>query len=285
MEPAGVQASWKRDGYAVLERAVPHDAIDALNAEIAEFRRTCKETKDEYGYGQRIGLFHASNARSLDVARNERVRSFLEWALDDEPLLYGSLTFEAGTEQAAHVDSIFFFTAPPFAMAGCWTALEDVHPDAGPLFYYPGSQLWPFDRGEDVLRRYPDLADGVRRLREAKDANGLAKIAGALGNCWTSMLNEKITRAKCEPVPALVKKGDVVVWHARLVHGGLPRRDRSLSRKSMVTHYIGRNALMFDMASFFTLRNHEFTKKTAYGLEVVADPGGAYARHGSVVTY
>ena len=33
------------------------------------------------------------------------------------------------------------------------------------------------------------------------------------------------------------KKGDVLLWHADLVHGGAPRERAELTRQSLVTHY------------------------------------------------
>jgi len=35
----------------------------------------------------------------------------------------------------------------------------------------------------------------------------------------------------------LAGKGDVIFWHAALVHGGSPAADRRLTRKSLVSHY------------------------------------------------
>ena len=72
-----VQTSWQRDGYVILKRAVPLDLIDALNVRVAAFRGRCGETKDEHGFGQRIGLFHAHDEVSLAVALNSEVREFL----------------------------------------------------------------------------------------------------------------------------------------------------------------------------------------------------------------
>jgi phytanoyl-CoA hydroxylase len=33
------------------------------------------------------------------------------------------------------------------------------------------------------------------------------------------------------------KKGDVLIWHANLIHKGTPIQDQRLTRKSYVTHY------------------------------------------------
>ena len=39
------------------------------------------------------------------------------------------------------------------------------------------------------------------------------------------------------PVPALLRKGEVLVWSAGLVHGGANVLDYALTRKSITTHY------------------------------------------------
>jgi phytanoyl-CoA hydroxylase len=40
----------------------------------------------------------------------------------------------------------------------------------------------------------------------------------------------------------LIRKGDVMLWHPMLIHGGAPRRDRLATRKSFVLHVIAEGA-------------------------------------------
>jgi phytanoyl-CoA hydroxylase len=39
-------------------------------------------------------------------------------------------------------------------------------------------------------------------------------------------------------VAPAMKKGDVLFWNSRLIHGALPTRDPSFSRKSLTAHYL-----------------------------------------------
>jgi ectoine hydroxylase-related dioxygenase (phytanoyl-CoA dioxygenase family) len=41
------------------------------------------------------------------------------------------------------------------------------------------------------------------------------------------------------------KEGDILIWHANLIHGGSKRNDTQLSRRAMVGHYFGEGALCF----------------------------------------
>jgi ectoine hydroxylase-related dioxygenase (phytanoyl-CoA dioxygenase family) len=43
----------------------------------------------------------------------------------------------------------------------------------------------------------------------------------------------------------LAKKGDVLIWHANLVHGGAPILNKSLTRKSMVVHYYATDVIKY----------------------------------------
>jgi ectoine hydroxylase-related dioxygenase (phytanoyl-CoA dioxygenase family) len=41
------------------------------------------------------------------------------------------------------------------------------------------------------------------------------------------------------------RKGDVLFWHANLVHGGSPRRNLQLSRKAIVCHYFAEGCVCY----------------------------------------
>lgn len=284
--PQALVEQWNRDGYVILRNAISDSLIDAANSDIAKFRKTCGETKDEHGYGGRIGLFHTQSSNSLKIALNAKVQDFLRWAFQDEPVLYGSLTFEAGTEQNAHQDAIFFHTEPNNCMAGAWTALEDVHADAGPLFYISGSHRWGLMRAEAVNEAYPDHARLITDARASgKTLPEMAQLAAKSGEYWSELLKKKIGLENSVSEPVLIKKGDVLIWHAHLVHGGLPRVRRELSRRSMVVHYVSRKAQMWDMNSFFLLRQDEFSSVNAMNLNVSESPDGLFVRHEKPVVY
>ena len=105
----------------------------------------------------------------MDLASDELVLKFLGHAFGDEPVVFDSLNFERSTEQGAHIDAIFFYPQPVYSMAGCWVALEDVHSDAGPLFYVPGGHQWPFSNGEDVVAGRRELAAEREAIRNHSD--------------------------------------------------------------------------------------------------------------------
>ena len=193
-----------KKGYVILRNVVPPDLLQRVVSDVAVFRAYCGETKDPQGFGDRIGQLHQKPPSCLDLADNVTVVNFLRWAFRDDPLLFGSLNFERGTEQAPHIDSIFFYTEPMDAMAGAWFALEDVHPDAGPLFYYEGSHRRPFTRGEDIVRVHPELQERVTEARGNRAGPKSQELVNELGNHWTTKLMARIAGMGAKPVPVFI---------------------------------------------------------------------------------
>ena len=252
-------SEWNQKGYVLLKNALSSEKVEEINTAISSFRGNLDETKDEFGFGNRIGMIHQTVEACREIPFLPPVQNFLKWAFQDNPLLFGSLTFETGTQQAEHIDSIFFHTQPVHAMAGVWVALEDVHPNAGPLFYIDGSHNWHFIRGEEVVNNSPDLAERVNRARAGQlPEEEVSTLVNELGGRWTSMMKGEISKRRARKVPALINKGDIFIWDALLIHGGSPRLNPSLSRKSMVFHFIGENCRLFHKNDFFLKKNNEF---------------------------
>ena len=59
------------------------------------------------------------------------------------------------------------------------------------------------------------------------------------------MLQDILKQNEFQPVPFLAKKGDVLIWHANLVHGGMPIEDKNTTRKSMVIHYYADDVIKY----------------------------------------
>jgi ectoine hydroxylase-related dioxygenase (phytanoyl-CoA dioxygenase family) len=140
---------------------------------------------------------------------------FLWDIFGEAPVAFQSLYFEYGSAQGAHNDTAFVYVDPPSSFAASWIALEDVKPNTGELFYYPGShnheQVFAnggkkFDPSDEHASRYSEILEAL--LEEA----GMAKET------------------------FLPQKTDTLFWAADLVHGGSPYTN-NLSRRSLVTHY------------------------------------------------
>lgn len=252
------RSDWIERGLVTLRGVYSADMIERYNRCVAAVRETVPDGKDAHGLGDRIGQLHQKHPELLELAGAPRVLGFLRWAFGGEAMVFGSLNFERGTQQFPHVDALFFCTEPVYAMAGVWVALEDIHPDSGPLFYLPGSHRWPFAYGDDLVARRPALAAARERVRRGEaPPEELEQTRKDLASAWIDTFTEDYNARNPEPVTLPLQRGDVVIWHALLAHGGSAQVNPALSRRSVVFHYVGRAAKLFDMHQFMQLDRAE----------------------------
>ena len=70
--------------------------------------------------------------------------------MGQEPKALETIASHKGSQQGVHSDSIHMTTYPRGYLAAAWIAFEDIHPDCGPLVYYPGSHRLPLVFSRDV---------------------------------------------------------------------------------------------------------------------------------------
>ena len=212
--------AYRRDGFVVVEDARILDAIDVG------------------GLWERLGPHFAADgsgrvqdAWSFDpdvraIATHPAVLATLKLLYGREPYPFQTLNFLNGTEQRTHSDTIHFSSLPHGFMCGVWLALEDVTLRQGPLHYYRGSHALPaFD--------YADLA--VAPVRGAQDWTN-PDTRRAYGE-YESAIARVAAESGCRREELAIPRGAYLIWSANLLHGGSPRADAALTRKSQVTHY------------------------------------------------
>ncbi|HWG05493.1 MAG TPA: phytanoyl-CoA dioxygenase family protein [Beijerinckiaceae bacterium] len=153
-------------------------------------------------------------------------------------LLFGvkSLPFQTimghkGSAQHAHSDTIHMTTYPLGYLIANWIAFEDIHEDSGPLEYYPFShRVVPTALSRDVGIAPEEFKKGGYSIYSER-------YEPHIRNC--------IEASRLKPEYFLAKKGDVLFWHANLLHGGAPRRNLQLSRKALVCHYFAEGAVTY----------------------------------------
>lgn len=149
------------------------------------------------------------------LAVNPQILGALQQLFGRTPLPFQTLNFPVGTAQLAHSDTIHFNSIPSGYMAGVWVALEDMDETNGPLIYYPGSHRLPEYSMQDF-----GLGNGYEYYKDYE-------------RCVQNLIREQ----GLEPHYGLLRKGEALIWHANLLHGGAPRRDPARTRHSQVTHY------------------------------------------------
>jgi hypothetical protein len=198
-----------------------------------EVDRLCEEIKSRHAPGaEKLAAWRAGNLdlRKQDawrddenvkrVALNPEVLNILEKAYGRPAFAFQTLNFPVGSQQPPHSDSTHFSSSPEGFMCGVWLALEDIDADNGPLIYYPGSHRWPFYANEHL---------GVNGWHQP--------TRGAHSGQYQKLWDELIALRQAKPERFTAKKGQAIIWHARLMHGGDKQNDPARSRFSQVTHY------------------------------------------------
>ncbi len=208
-----------REGYCVLEAFYTLEETEALNAEVD---RLLNSRQVGFNYtGRKIFNIHERSALANErFFRNPQLLQLLSFLLGKPALPFQSLSFIQGSEQRAHSDSIHMTTMPPGYLIATWTALEDCTEDSGPLFYYPGSHRLPYVTTAD----YPS---GNTRFTIGRHSN----------RRYEDHIEALVRKHNLSQKLHLARRGDVLIWHANLLHGGKPITRADATRRSIVCHY------------------------------------------------
>jgi len=177
------------------------------------------------------------------IASNAAVLNLLEKLYGRRPFPFQTLNFPVGTQQPLHSDSIHFSSLPERFMCGVWLAMEDIHADAGPLTYLPGSHKWPILSNAMIGRRGFDSPRDLAQEPFQSAWDALVEASGEQRETFVA------------------RKGQALIWAANLLHGGSLQRNPKLTRWSQVTHYYFENCIYYTPAfsdealGLFDLRN------------------------------
>jgi hypothetical protein len=172
----------------------------------------------ERQYGYRIPDLHGASPTALSLYLQPEIFRLIDLIFDQQSVAFQSLYFEHGSMQSLHRDPMFAPTRPVPHLVAAWIALEDISPDSGPLFFLPGSHRLPwFEFQENSVALTPKA-----RARQPE---------------YQSWIQELLGRERREWKRFVCRRGDVMIWHAGLMHGGSKILNPTTTRKSFVVHY------------------------------------------------
>jgi phytanoyl-CoA hydroxylase len=233
-EEAALIPEFVRSGFVILPGGAEGAAIDAFQEDIA---RSFREGNDDLLYqvpgvqqplpvssgverrGTRIVDAFAVMPEARRLFASPRLMAFIMAIFGEDPLLFQSLSFDQGSEQGLHQDTAYVVVDQPLELAACWIALEDVKPGAGELIYVPGSHRFD-DFDFNGKKHWSPVEDGNDRHQE-----------------WARWIYTEAERRGLSVKHFLARRGDILIWHADLAHGGSPITDSMLTRQSLVGHF------------------------------------------------
>jgi ectoine hydroxylase-related dioxygenase (phytanoyl-CoA dioxygenase family) len=225
---------WPEKGYLILRNVFSSEEVQKVNEEVD--RLIGSKAVDFNFTGRKIMFAYRHSQVIRSMAWDKRITDLLDLLLGKRMRVFQTINFLIGSEQAAHSDSIHMTTHPLGYMTAAWIALEQMTPDNGPLIFYPGSHRLPYllnDRYDHGGGKFTLGEDAYARYEEA--------------------VQRSIDEGQFERKEFLASPGDMLIWHANLLHGGKRMNTPNASRKSMVIHYFADDVLCY----------HELTQRVA----------------------
>ncbi len=235
-EEAGQCRFWRENGYIVVSGLIDDATLDTVwsSYDAAVKKGRIQLPPEPAGDGDPWpGRFlnpHKKAAHFCRILKHEGIAKWIRILMEREPKPLQTIASHKGSQQGVHSDSIHMTTYPLGYLTAAWIAFEDIHPDCGPLVYYPGSHHLPYYFSNDVGISPEDFK------RE-----GYAPYQSR----YEPFIRNLIEKHALQPRHFHARKGDVLIWHANLLHGGSARQDLSLSRKALVCHYFVKGAFVY----------------------------------------
>lgn len=168
----------------------------------------------------RIHDLHVASDAALRLVLDACLQRYASLILGETAIATQSLYFEYGSQQALHRDSTVVPTPEFGRLVASWIALEDISEESGPLAYVPRSQRFPFF----------ELAPGEYLYDPSR--HGAAEVQAAV-----DFYANELRKSRLPEHHFLAKRGEVLIWHSALMHGGAMPKDAARTRKSLVVHY------------------------------------------------
>ena len=262
-EQAGLLRDWVDNGYVILRQALSPELVEraaeelhrAYDGNVEGARFECPKVG---GYSpipwdpavkdnpaKALDL-HWLSQPIRDLIFADPIRTYLELVFERRAMASQSLTFLRGSAQGYHQDTVYVPFSLPTQFVASWIALEDVTVGGGELMYFPGSHHLPEYLYGD---RFKTLWDAQRMLRRNSLREEMAD--------YSDRLAQRSRDAGLQTATFMARKGDVLLWHADLAHGGLPIAVNK-TRASVVTHYCPKEvaSLTFERGGT-AVRSHE----------------------------
>jgi hypothetical protein len=212
--------AWKLDGLVILPGFMDEDMISFY-----ERRWLWCNGNRPSGWPCDTPYMHDDGARAMCC--DEALGDVLADIIGEPCGVHLNLSGWRSTTRNWHQDGYLNPDTTADHYAAVWFALDDIHPDAGPFEYVPGSH-----REFGVIRQdlmLDALGTTPANPHWPRDSEAIL----------TPLFEQAIDERGMEVRRFLAKRGDVLIWHPRLLHRGSMPNDPTLERRSLIAHYSG----------------------------------------------
>lgn len=217
--PSLSKMDWNDDGIVIMKSFLDEDLM-------VEYENCWLRENSDRKMGWPDPIPYTRHPEVLNLLTWSPLANLLEQLIGEPAGLHLNLTGWQSTERDWHQDSYLNPAHVGDYYAAVWIALDDIHSDSGPFQYVPGSHRWPQVTHAKIMQA---LEPEERDHRWPKFSERIL----------TPLFEEEIMKRGNNVVSHLPSRGDVLVWHGRLMHRGSRPNVPGMERKAVIAHYSG----------------------------------------------
>ena len=225
------QRNWRRDGVLILRGFIPDNVLDPY---IERRERLLTEAPEHFRTGWYCTSPYEHIAELRALALYPPLMKMMAHLIGEPMMMHLNLTGWVSTERNWHQDD---YLNPDFVngwYTAVWIALDTIDADCGPFEYVPGSHRWKLLRQAKVLACMTEEA-----AKERHPVSRALVWPKTSERFVVPAIEAEILSRGATAAQFLAEKGDVLIWHGRLIHrGSLPRLPGRL-RRALISHYSG----------------------------------------------
>lgn len=227
---------YDENGYVVRRNLIPTELCDSILKHFKEevkpnkgyiYRQASanpekhKFTEHQYMLNSILNIqsvnsqtFPKFRSTGINILAHSGIQEVLKELMGESGKAVQSMYFEGNPITWAHQDCYYLDAEKHGEMIGMWLALEDIHPGGGRFYVYPTSHKI------DISKNGGDFDIAFNHDRYKVLVKNIIKDFDL----------------KCH-APVL-RKGDVLFWGSKTIHGSLSSFEPQYSRNSITCHYI-----------------------------------------------
>jgi len=221
---------WNDTGVVLLEKFMPEDLMAAY--EDCWIRSNAKGDRSNFEMIRPMGWDYCTPYRDepelLEILSYGPLHQEMEKLVTEPVGVHLNLTGWNSTTRNWHQDSYLNPSHVGDYYVAMWLALDTIHPDSGPFQYVEGSHQWPQVTRKKILNALNP---------EERDHQWPTFSERLL----TPLFEKEIETRDAEVTTHLPERGDVLLWHGRLLHRGSTPKVPGMERRSLIAHFSGIN--------------------------------------------
>lgn len=220
-----LQRKWRTDGVLILNSFIPEELMVAYRDDWIQHNRINHDRP--MGYPGECPYFQVPSL--MEICTYSSLHEILKSLIGDDMGVHLNLSGWKSTTRNWHQDGYLNPDSNNDHYLAVWVALNDIHEDSG---------TFEFVRGSHVLPRITQDATKMMLPEDQRDDPMWPTYSESV---LTPMFEDILDKGNLKKEKFLAKRGDVLIWHSRLMHRGTIPNNPNLWREAVILHYSGVN--------------------------------------------